>query len=142
MYKREAKREYLNIKKKEVVQMKIYTSYVANVEKIKGDYEVICIALWLPRYTKAKMLHYPKLAPSKNLLLRYKNGLCNEADYEKEYLNYLETLNPSEIINDLKEMTTKEKIALICYEKPNAFCHRHLVAKWLNEKCGMAIQEI
>lgn len=24
-------------------------------------------------------------------------------------------------------------IALICYERPTDFCHRHLVSKWLNE---------
>lgn len=24
-------------------------------------------------------------------------------------------------------------IALICYEKPSDFCHRHLVAEWLNQ---------
>ena len=24
-------------------------------------------------------------------------------------------------------------IALVCYEKPGDFCHRHLVADWLNE---------
>ena len=24
-------------------------------------------------------------------------------------------------------------IALLCYEKPDDFCHRHLVADWLNK---------
>jgi uncharacterized protein (DUF488 family) len=24
-------------------------------------------------------------------------------------------------------------IALVCYEKPTDFCHRHLVADWLKE---------
>lgn len=24
-------------------------------------------------------------------------------------------------------------IALVCYEKPSDFCHRHLVAQWLSQ---------
>ena len=24
-------------------------------------------------------------------------------------------------------------VALVCYEKPSDFCHRHLVADWLNK---------
>lgn len=31
-------------------------------------------------------------------------------------------------------------IALICYEKPSDFCHRHLVADWLN-KNGIPCEE-
>ena len=30
-------------------------------------------------------------------------------------------------------MAGTEDIALVCYEKPGDFCHRHLVADWLNE---------
>ena len=32
------------------------------------------------------------------------------------------------------------RIALICYEKPTDFCHRHLVADWLN-KNGIECEE-
>ena len=38
---------------------------------------------------------------------------------------------------DLKEVP---RIALICYEKPSDFCHRHLVADWLN-KNGVECKE-
>lgn len=52
--------------------------------------------------------------------------------YENEILFYLD---PEEIYNDLKD-----KI-LLCYEKPSDFCHRHLVAKWLNRNLGLNIEE-
>ena len=32
-------------------------------------------------------------------------------------------------------------IALICYEKPSEFCHRHLVADWLKEY-GIEVEEL
>ena len=38
---------------------------------------------------------------------------------------------------DLKEVP---RIALICYEKPTDFCHRHLVADWFN-KNGILCEE-
>ena len=30
-------------------------------------------------------------------------------------------------------------IILLCYETPEKFCHRHSVAKWLNEKLNLNI---
>ena len=27
----------------------------------------------------------------------------------------------------------REEIALVCYEKPGDFCHRHIVADWLDQ---------
>ena len=41
----------------------------------------------------------------------------------------------------LKELTQSDQIILLCYEKPDDFCHRHLVAQWLTEH-GYDTQEI
>ena len=41
----------------------------------------------------------------------------------------LNTLFAEQVINELKTMSPTEDIALVCYEKPGDFCHRHLVAK-------------
>lgn len=43
-------------------------------------------------------------------------------------------------INFKLELETDTHICLICYEKPSDFCHRHLVAEWLNE-CGFECRE-
>ena len=47
----------------------------------------------------------------------------------------LDKLLVTDVIVDLSRMvygftTGDEDIALICYEKPSDFCHRHLVAEW------------
>ena len=67
----------------------------------------------------------------------------------------LSKLNQIEIITDLHMMLPREvrekmqhsvhnspdwHIALICYEKPTDFCHRHLVAQWLS-KIGIECKE-
>ena len=38
----------------------------------------------------------------------------------------------TDLINSVNDHIGKE-ICLICYEKPSDFCHRHLVADWLNK---------
>lgn len=63
-------------------------------------------------------------------ILKYKN---KEQSYVFNKL--LINTNAETIVNKL-ELISKQNndcdIALICYEKVGDFCHRHLVAKWLN----------
>jgi hypothetical protein len=47
----------------------------------------------------------------------------------------LSTLNAVRVVTDLYHLAGRAPcsgdIALVCYEKPTDFCHRHLVATWL-----------
>lgn len=43
----------------------------------------------------------------------------------------LNNLDPSKVYQELRDLAKSVDIALICYEKPSDFCHRHLVASWL-----------
>lgn len=52
----------------------------------------------------------------------------------------LSALDPAQVVGDLVAMAAGHDIALVCYEKPTDFCHRHLVADWLN-KNGYKVQE-
>lgn len=53
--------------------------------------------------------------------------------YVEAYTKHLDTLDLSIVANDFKYFTSKGKdIALVCYEKYDKFCHRHIVADWLN----------
>ena len=52
----------------------------------------------------------------------------------------LNALSAEQVINELKTMSPTEDIALVCYEKPGDFCHRHLVAKWLTDN-GFTCEE-
>jgi uncharacterized protein (DUF488 family) len=57
----------------------------------------------------------------------------------------LDKLNPYSVLFEIKDLLDKNSIqsndiCLICYEKPNDFCHRHLVADWLN-KNGVECKE-
>ena len=55
--------------------------------------------------------------------------------FQKEVLDGLDATN---VILDFSRMSYgfnvgENDIALICYEKPSDFCHRHLVAEWLSQ---------
>ena len=57
-----------------------------------------------------------------------------------------DNLNANLVVNDLKQMVQEKycegkDIALVCYEKSEDFCHRHLVAKWLKEN-GYNVEEL
>ena len=45
----------------------------------------------------------------------------------------LNQLNIHFVLDDLLRLSQGKDVCLICYEKPEDFCHRHLVAKWFNE---------
>lgn len=104
----------------------IYTSYFAKIKKMSPEQKARCISI--ARFTP-KGVDIPQhiyLAPSKDILFRYKQDGDKEA-YTKSYLNYLGSLDASRIVKNL------EGKILCCYEKPGDFCHRHILAEWLKE---------
>lgn len=110
--------------------MKIYTSYFANLRKIP-DY-IVPISICRKSPTGYSGLEYKGLAPSFSLLSAWKKE-HNEQAYQKVYKNILKHLNPCAIFDDLSNMSQGKDVVLVCYEHPSKFCHRHLVAGWLNE---------
>lgn len=131
----------------------IYTSYFAKLKKLPQNVIPISICGKAPEWYGG--LQYKKLAPKYGFFMEWKKTHDNEyyiEHFQKEVLN---TLNPLAILNELQCMIPneiKEKmqspaynndkyhIVLICYEKPSDFCHRHLVADWLN-KNGFKVEE-
>lgn len=109
----------------------IYTSYFSSRkwELTKG----VSIARYV-KFWQGKT--YPSLFPSQKLLSDYKNGLIDEKEYERRYVSEtLSKLNPKEVYEAL------DGKVLLCYEKTGDFCHRHIVAKWLNDN-GFKCEEL
>lgn len=111
----------------------MFTSYFAQVPKIEYP---VSIARINPEWYDNPS--YPKLAPSKELLFDFKYG-ANKGDtefYTVEFMKYLDTLDFKEVMKELSGIygtDALDRLALICYEKPSDFCHRHLVANWLRQ---------
>ena len=64
-----------------------------------------------------------------------------EHDYRKEYAKILADQNAFKIIKKIQDISYGKDAALLCYEKPGEFCHRQLVAAWLQKETGFEIIE-
>lgn len=53
--------------------------------------------------------------------------------FQAEILDRLDATTVIKELNYLVQNVNGKDIALICYEKSSDFCHRHLVAEWLNQ---------
>lgn len=109
----------------------IYTTYFANLRNLPKPITPIAICGSVPKFYTG--LCYKKLAPKYSFFSKWKEDHDN--DYYIEQFNklVLGELNQKDVVNELSSMVNTEDIALVCYEKPSDFCHRHLVADWLTK---------
>tara|TARA_R110000824_G_scaffold344774_1_gene531397 strand:+ start:161 stop:577 length:417 start_codon:yes stop_codon:yes gene_type:complete len=117
--------------------MKIYTSYYGQFKRlIKNNILPISVSLFNPKYLKKDIkVSLKYLAP------RYKMLKMTEEQYIPEYVKLLQNINPKRVIEDLEQASQGKDVALMCYEIPSDFCHRHMIADWLNKKTKFEITE-
>lgn len=109
--------------------MKVWTSYFAKANSLPADIVPIAICRYRPRWFTGRW--YPTIAPTGSLLQHYKT--TGDTNYYTEQFNsQLAQLSAEKIVATLAEMSQGRDVALLCYERPSDFCHRHLVADWLN----------
>ena len=118
----------------------IYTSYFAKLKSLPNNIIPISICAKVPSWYEG--LQYKKLAPKYDFFMKWKENHDN--DYYIKCFNeqVLNELNVLTVIKDLIDLIPQDLISehglnkticLVCYEKPSDFCHRHLVAEWLNK---------
>lgn len=82
-------------------------------------------------------------APDQALLDGIRSGTISTAEYAKRYLSLLESREGAFIAADrLRQMDESGRSAvLLCWEA-DGFCHRHLLAKWLNIGWSLDVREL
>lgn len=130
----------------------IYTSNFSSwgLHKLPEGARVISIAGKAPYWYSGAQ--YKVLAPKYWFFKKYKED--GDSDYYTLMFNaeVLGGLYQIQVIKDLCNLVgygryysdiyrdKNRHIVLLCYEKPKDFCHRHLVAEWLN-KAGFECKE-
>lgn len=109
----------------------IYTSYFAKLRQLPDDIVPISICAKPPSWYKG--LEYKVFAPTYDILMRYKRDGDKGAYTYNFYDQILSKLDGCEEESILCAMSQGKDVALLCYEKPSDFCHRHLVADWFNK---------
>ena len=114
-----------------------YTSYFAKLKKIPENITPISIAGKAPDWYTG--IQFKKLAPKYGFFMEYKKDHDEEKYTKCFYEQVLDNLDANEIAIQIRKLAENSDIALICYEKPSDFCHRHIVEKWLKDNgipCG------
>jgi hypothetical protein len=118
----------------------VYTGYYAKLKEYKQAGLIpVSIAGKAPDWYDG--LEYKKLAPKWAFFSEWKYGSHkgdNEYYIDQFGAQVLKSFTVESVLADLANLSNEEldKVILLCYEKPTDFCHRHLVANWINEYKG------
>ena len=100
----------------------------------------ISIARWAPRGTPTGFAVYRPLNPTAPMLKR------ERAEYEPLYQAILARLDPHQVVEDLHRLADPHEPVLLCWERPpftaRVWCHRRLVAAWLERALGLVVPEV
>lgn len=119
----------------------IYTSNYAKARRL-SDKHYLKVSISYIRPREYKGMHIQSFAPSKKLFEDYKNGLTPE-EYEPRYREQISKLNDIHALFEIMAKQAKGRdILLLCYEKRNAFCHRHILSDIIFERYGYRIAEL
>ena len=108
------------------------TSYFA---KSANKFHAVAITRRTPLWYSGR--EYKALAPSLELLKKFKADGDQAYFIEQYQKRVLDQLDPHEVYKELGE-----NAVLLCYEKSSDFCHRHLVSDWLEKHLGIIIKEL
>ena len=127
----------------------IYTSYFANSRNFPEGAIPIAICRGVPNWYNG--LVYQEVAPTQRILQEWHEDNDQMAYNVRFAHDVLRNVEPVRVLNELQLMVPYEirekmdcpvwdsadvHIILLCYEVAYAFCHRHLVAAWLNRYFG------
>lgn len=140
-----------------------YTSYYSNIKNIPKSCLCLGISYICPDWLKDNQ-DYPNfiyvknkcLAPSKELLYDKKTNKISEDEYKSRYIHELfntiiNKMGYKDVPSFFIEMSDSieqeceiryEGIVFLCYEKPESFCHRHLLRRLLNFVYGIPCKEL
>ena len=110
-----------------------YTSYYAKIKALPDNAIPVSIAGKAPNGFNG--IQYKKLAPKYSFFSVWKETHDNNYYIEHFISEVLDVLDVKQVVADLESFKKNKDsiIVLVCYEKSGDFCHRHLVANWLNE---------
>lgn len=111
---------------------KIYTS---NFNISGKDKNAVAISIGIPKWYNGR--RYMLLAPTWEMVNKHKTGEMTNKSYIIRYNKILSKLNLNAVLKAFPSGSI-----LLCWEKPGDFCHRRLVAKWIEKETGMVVPEL
>lgn len=136
--------------------MKIYTSYFAQTKKLEElNIQPISVALYTPDWFNNPIMY--RLVPPASILHNFKDIKRNisgdllsskeellqaQKQYSIEYITMiLKNQDPKHILEMINQWSCGKDVALCCFEKAGDFCHRQIIAGWLNKHVNAGVIE-
>jgi uncharacterized protein YeaO (DUF488 family) len=118
--------------------MTIYTSYFAKAKLFPSH---LFIKTAVCYKTPFSIGIWNSVVPSAELVFGMKRGEITKEYYEECYYQMLLD-RKDQIAQNIPYLKNGERdVVLLCYEKPTDWCHRHILARFLNEHFDLDIQE-
>lgn len=111
----------------------IYTSYFSNIKNLDKD-KCVSIAIGTPKWFNGKIIK--ELQPTWDMVMDHKSGKISDDDYINRYINILSKINIDKFLKDYDDTI------LLCWCGKNKFCHRHILAEWINKYKKNSIKEL
>ena len=108
------------------------TSYYSKNAK---NPNAVSIAAKCPSWYEGR--EYKVLAPKYWFFKKYKEDGDEEFYVEQYYKEVLNKLDAQKVYEDLGE-----DAVILCWESSEKFCHRHIVAEWLEKELGIEVKEL
>ena len=100
----------------------------------------VSISLY-PSKNKNVLYEFKSLVPNWKLLEMHKSKQLSDNHFEKEYLIQLNSLDANTIFEQINFLTGDYEPILMTHGNKTSFCHRHILAKWFEEKLEVEIEE-
>lgn len=114
--------------------IKIYTSYFGQLKNLAKDGIIpISIARYSPGYFRGRSIMC--VAPAGPMLS------MKDEEYKTAYAEILRHVDVNKLIKEIQAIACERNVALLCYEKPGEFCHRRLLAEWIERSLGIETPE-
>jgi uncharacterized protein (DUF488 family) len=104
-----------------------------NVSQLAGFTKRDALAFFMRSICGAGYVHEPLLAPSQEMLDRYKKHGGSWSEYEIEFLDLMASRH---IEHEIDRALFEPRTVLLCSEPTPERCHRRLVVEYLAERWG------
>ncbi len=113
--------------------MKIFTSYYGSKTLDRNRHFLVQISNSAPKGFETD-IKWEEVVPDWNTLVKpSKDGEITEFTYRARYNRQLQVSAFTIILafESIAKQAAGKDIVLLCYEKPDDFCHRHILAEWI-----------
>jgi uncharacterized protein (DUF488 family) len=103
-----------------------------NVSQLSGFAKKNDLKYFLGNICEMDYVHVPDLAPTQEMLDGYKKKKCDWSAYEHQFIELIGA-------RQIEKTVSRELLSdgcLLCSENKPQYCHRRLVAEYLQEKWG------